>query len=84
MESYHNEFNKKIIEFIEELHTIEARLFNRLRKNGQIDLYLKAKDVDEIYDSSFIMEGQPTFTSLLLENDDFLKQYTTDSEESKE
>lgn len=84
MKSYHNEFNKKIIEFIEELHTIEARLFNRLRKNGQIDLYLKAKDVDEIYDSSFIMEGQPTFTSLLLDNDDFLKQYTTDSEESKE
>lgn len=64
---YHSDFNAQIVNLLEELHRTEARIFNRLRKSGNLDLYFKARGVDEIFDDSFIMDGQKMFWDYLKE-----------------
>lgn len=68
LEVYHEDFDKHIVAFLEELHEFEARLFNRLRKANKLNLYTQAKDVDEIYDGQFRMEGQKSFLEILMNN----------------
>lgn len=58
---FRSDFDSKIVALLEELHRFEARIFNRLRKKGKLNLYFKAKGVDEIYDTSIRMPGQDDF-----------------------
>lgn len=67
LEMYRHDFDDCLVKFIEELHLIEARLFNRLRQSGKLDLYAKAKTVDEIYDTSFKMPHQKSFIDVYSE-----------------
>lgn len=71
MAAYYKDFDHKIVELLEELHTIEARLFNRLRKADKLSVYFKAKDVDEIYDTQFAMKGQSSYLDILTECPEF-------------
>lgn len=62
---FRGDFDTKIVMFLEELHRVEAKLFNRLRKKGKLNLYFKARGVDELYNDSFRMPGQDDFFTVV-------------------
>ena len=62
-ETFFKDFDSFIIKLLEELHIVECRIFNRLRKSGKLDVYKKARSVAQMYDDNIRMPGQKEFSS---------------------